>query len=334
MSGRWRLARQSGAPRAPSASDPEPGRRPTTASPRCSLRPRRRRGSRPAAARASRTRSGMPHPSRTVRTRRRTPRRPAAPPSRRSRTRSRRRTTRCCAPGPTAWWRPVVGVLIALLGRSSWSRALVLCRRSRSGSPRSSRAATASTTSRERRPRRRRRRGPAGAQPRARLDDPGHLVRRSGVVHRMRPRWLTSVVPQDALAVLLRLPRAGRRRPASPRSSSAPSAGRRCRARAQASTTSPTTTALASRSSCCSPRRSRRRGGVPLPWLPAAGRRVAVARTMVKWVAIVLTALLFALAHGAQNFPLFFDRFAFGLDRRLAGDPHRWARGRHRAARA
>jgi membrane protease YdiL (CAAX protease family) len=32
-----------------------------------------------------------------------------------------------------------------------------------------------------------------------------------------------------------------------------------------------------------------------------------------KWVAIVLTALLFALFHGAQNFPLFFDRFAFGL---------------------
>jgi membrane protease YdiL (CAAX protease family) len=32
-----------------------------------------------------------------------------------------------------------------------------------------------------------------------------------------------------------------------------------------------------------------------------------------KWVAIVATSTLFALAHGAQNFPLFFDRFAFGL---------------------
>ena len=32
-----------------------------------------------------------------------------------------------------------------------------------------------------------------------------------------------------------------------------------------------------------------------------------------KWVAIVATALLFALAHGTQNFPLFFDRLAFGL---------------------
>lgn len=32
-----------------------------------------------------------------------------------------------------------------------------------------------------------------------------------------------------------------------------------------------------------------------------------------RWVAILTTALLFALAHGAQNFPLFFDRFSFGL---------------------
>jgi membrane protease YdiL (CAAX protease family) len=32
-----------------------------------------------------------------------------------------------------------------------------------------------------------------------------------------------------------------------------------------------------------------------------------------RWVAIVATATLFALAHGAQNPPLFFDRFAFGL---------------------
>ncbi len=32
-----------------------------------------------------------------------------------------------------------------------------------------------------------------------------------------------------------------------------------------------------------------------------------------RWVAIITTATLFALAHGAQNPPLFFDRFAFGL---------------------
>lgn len=32
-----------------------------------------------------------------------------------------------------------------------------------------------------------------------------------------------------------------------------------------------------------------------------------------RWVAILGTATLFALAHGSQNIPLFFDRFAFGL---------------------
>jgi membrane protease YdiL (CAAX protease family) len=32
-----------------------------------------------------------------------------------------------------------------------------------------------------------------------------------------------------------------------------------------------------------------------------------------RWVAIVVPALLFALAHGAQDAPVFFDRFAFGL---------------------
>jgi membrane protease YdiL (CAAX protease family) len=37
-----------------------------------------------------------------------------------------------------------------------------------------------------------------------------------------------------------------------------------------------------------------------------------------KWVAILATATLFALAHGVQNFPLFFDRFMFGLIAGLA----------------
>jgi membrane protease YdiL (CAAX protease family) len=35
--------------------------------------------------------------------------------------------------------------------------------------------------------------------------------------------------------------------------------------------------------------------------------------TRSRVVALLVTSLLFALAHGAQNFPLFFDRFAFGL---------------------
>jgi membrane protease YdiL (CAAX protease family) len=32
-----------------------------------------------------------------------------------------------------------------------------------------------------------------------------------------------------------------------------------------------------------------------------------------RWVALLVTSLLFALAHGFQNFPLFFDRFMFGV---------------------
>jgi membrane protease YdiL (CAAX protease family) len=35
--------------------------------------------------------------------------------------------------------------------------------------------------------------------------------------------------------------------------------------------------------------------------------------TRSRVVALLITSALFALAHGAQNFPLFFDRFAFGL---------------------
>jgi membrane protease YdiL (CAAX protease family) len=35
--------------------------------------------------------------------------------------------------------------------------------------------------------------------------------------------------------------------------------------------------------------------------------------TRSKWVALLVTSTLFALAHGVQNFPLFFDRFMFGL---------------------
>jgi membrane protease YdiL (CAAX protease family) len=32
-----------------------------------------------------------------------------------------------------------------------------------------------------------------------------------------------------------------------------------------------------------------------------------------RWVALLVTSTLFAMAHGVQNFPLFFDRFMFGL---------------------
>ena len=39
----------------------------------------------------------------------------------------------------------------------------------------------------------------------------------------------------------------------------------------------------------------------------------ALGSLFTKWVAVVATAALFAAAHGVQNFPLFFDRFMFGL---------------------
>jgi membrane protease YdiL (CAAX protease family) len=35
--------------------------------------------------------------------------------------------------------------------------------------------------------------------------------------------------------------------------------------------------------------------------------------TRSRWVALLATSTLFAVAHGVQNFPLFFDRFMFGL---------------------
>ncbi len=36
-------------------------------------------------------------------------------------------------------------------------------------------------------------------------------------------------------------------------------------------------------------------------------------QVMARWTALLVTSSLFAVAHGAQNFPLFFDRFFFGL---------------------
>ena len=53
-----------------------------------------------------------------------------------------------------------------------------------------------------------------------------------------------------------------------------------------------------------------------------------------RWVAIGATGLLFALAHGAQNFPLFFDRLSFGLIAAWLVIRTGGSRGRHRAARA
>ena len=51
-------------------------------------------------------------------------------------------------------------------------------------------------------------------------------------------------------------------------------------------------------------------------------------------VALLVTSLLFALAHGTQNFPLFFDRFAFGLMAGLVVILVGGLEAGHRAARA
>ncbi len=48
-------------------------------------------------------------------------------------------------------------------------------------------------------------------------------------------------------------------------------------------------------------------------WAERSGADARRARTVGTWLAVLATALLFAAFHGSQNFPLFFDRFAFGL---------------------
>ena len=64
--------------------------------------------------------------------------------------------------------------------------------------------------------------------------------------------------------------------------------------------------------SCCSPRRCRRRGRSTSSAATCC-RRSARCSPSASGSRSSLTALLFALAHGLQNFPLFFDRFMFGL---------------------
>ena len=73
------------------------------------------------------------------------------------------------------------------------------------------------------------------------------------------------------------------------------------------------------------------RGGVRLPRLPDAGLRL-LHRLPGGRAAAHLGPL--RAAHGTQNFPLFFDRFAFGLMAGLLVILRRRPRGRHRAARA
>ena len=129
------------------------------------------------------------------------------------------------------------------------------------------------------------------------------------VLHGLRPRWLTSVVPRMrwkffavclglAVVALVAQVAVGSVLPGEPRAGSAAS-----------STTSPVDGARRAGGAADHPAAGGR-GGVRLPRLPAAGGRVPVPQPLGRHRA---TGLLFALAHGVQNFPLFFDRFAFGL---------------------
>ncbi|UMG93086.1 CPBP family intramembrane glutamic endopeptidase [Nocardioides sp. TF02-7] len=55
-------------------------------------------------------------------------------------------------------------------------------------------------------------------------------------------------------------------------------------------------------------------GGVRVPRLPdAVARRRAARGRAAPAVAVAVPALLFAVAHGSQDLPVFFDRFAFGV---------------------
>lgn len=129
------------------------------------------------------------------------------------------------------------------------------------------------------------------------------------MVHRMRPRWLTSVVPRMrwrllgvclglALVALLAKIMAG---------SLVPVSGEDTLGAVNRFTVSTAISAV-----------------VILLTTPlqAAGEEYLFRGYLLqafgslfrsRWFAIVSTATLFAIAHGSQNFPLFFDRFAFGL---------------------
>ncbi len=140
------------------------------------------------------------------------------------------------------------------------------------------------------------------------------------VVHRMRPRWLTSVAPKmrwrffwscvgvsvvalaAQLAVSLVVPLAGD-------SSLSP----------ELNQFTATTVALAFIVLFTTPLQAAGEEYLFRGYLlQVAGsllkfNTTRAAEIVSKWGAILLTSSLFAAAHGAQNFPLFFDRFAFGF---------------------
>jgi CAAX protease family protein len=136
------------------------------------------------------------------------------------------------------------------------------------------------------------------------------------VVHRMRPRWLTSVVPKmrwrlfaicfglAAVALLAQI-LVGALLP----SSEGDDLGGRLNDFTMATAASALVVLLTTPLQAAG-EEYLFRGYL----LQAFGSLFPTRRAeLARWVAIAATAVLFAFAHGAQNFPLFFDRFAFGL---------------------
>jgi membrane protease YdiL (CAAX protease family) len=134
------------------------------------------------------------------------------------------------------------------------------------------------------------------------------------LVHRMRPRWLTSVVPkmrwrllfiyigvsvvalvaQMLVAMLIENLMAGRQEVAP--------AG-------EMNELTATTALLALIVLVTTPFQAAGEEYVFRGYLMQAVGSLSRSR----WLALLVTATLFAVAHGVQNFPLFFDRFMFGL---------------------
>ncbi len=130
------------------------------------------------------------------------------------------------------------------------------------------------------------------------------------VIHRMRPRWLTSVVPKMrwrffficlGLAVLALIAQIG--------VSALLPGSQEADVSQEMNDFTATTAVLAIIVLLTTP-------------LQAAGEEYVFRGYLMqalgslflnKWVALIVTASLFAVAHGVQNFPLFFDRFMFGL---------------------
>ena len=180
---------------------------------------------------------------------------------------------------------------------------------------------------------------PGLPQPRARRRDPVALLL-TLVFHRLRPGWIASVAGRIRWRWMLVTLRAGVRGAArdggrAARSSRRP--GDPADSSGGAERLDQHRPATSCSSSSCSPRCRRRGRSTPSAATsprPSAGCSHRSGRACPARAPCSCPRVLFALAHGAQDAPVFVDRFAFGL---VVGDPRdrdRWPRGGDRDARA